>query len=92
MAFGSWIKNLGKKIMNGVKKALPVIKTIGQIATRVVAPGLSNAGKLIGGNAGKFMGNLGNTISTKGGAFNDYVNNVYPKAINASTFSTPMLK
>lgn len=101
MAFGSWFKNITKKVANGFRKALPVLQTIGQIATGIVAPGLGKAAGIIGGNAGKFLGNLGNGISSTVGAFDNFLNvqrvgqtaklNTQ-NSINPATFSIPMLK
>ena len=100
MAFGSWLKNITKKVVNGFKKALPVIQKIGKIGASIIAPGLSKAGTLIGGNAGKFMGNLGNGISSTVGAFDNFVNgrsnqvlnNKVDNRISPESFSNPILK
>lgn len=90
MAFGSFFKKLKAKIVNGVKKALPTIRKIidvGRQVIPVIAP-------IIGGNAGKRMGQI-----------NDFINRVNPQVsnealtpglspikLNADRFSTPMLK
>ena len=60
MAFGSWLKNLGKKIVNGFKKVIPIAKKVGKVVKSTVAPILGTIGNAIGGKAGKAIGTAGN--------------------------------
>ena len=97
MAFGTWFKNIAKKIGTDIKKALPILQTIGQIATGVIAPALGSAGRIIGGSRGRQIGNWGTTISNAGERFNDYISRTNPQIAldtkyNPSMFNTPMLK
>lgn len=82
MAFGSFFKKLKDKVVNGVKKALPVVRKIIDVG-RQVAPVIA---PIIGGNAGKRIGQ-----------FNDFINRVNPQIsndikLNADRFAVPMLK
>ena len=56
MAFGSWLKNLGKKIVNGIKKAIPIAKKVGKVVKNTVAPILGTIGTAIGGKVGNAIG------------------------------------
>lgn len=90
MAFGSWFKNITKKVANGFRKALPVIQTIGKIAANVLAPGMTAAGGILGGSFGDTISGWGNELGKVTGRFNDFVNNSKP--ISPATFATPMIK
>lgn len=55
MAFGSWLKNLGKKIWNGIKKLPKIVKKVGNVVKDAFAPILGTIGKAIGGKAGSTL-------------------------------------
>ena len=93
MAFGSWFKKISSKIVNGVKKALPVVRKIIDIG-RQVAPVIS---PIIGGNAGKLISNVGRVaeeVFTRGQSPVDRGWNAIANrpVIKADRFAVPMLK
>ena len=93
MAFGSWFKKISSKIVNGVKKALPVVRKIIDIG-RQVAPIIA---PIIGGSAGKLISNVGKIASevlTPGQSPADRGWNAIASrpVVNADRFAAPMLK
>ena len=92
MAFGSWIKNIAKKVASGFKKALPIIQTIGNIASNVIAPGLIKAGGILGGNAGKRMIGFGETLEDISNKVNHVTGRVNNMKYTPELFGTPMMR
>ena len=85
MAFGSWFKKISSKIINGVKKALPVVRKIIDIG-RQVAPIIA---PIIGGSAGKLISNVGKIAGEADRGWNAIANR---PVINTDRFAAPMLK
>ncbi|KAK8857451.1 hypothetical protein M9Y10_015856 [Tritrichomonas musculus] len=85
MAFGSWFKKISSKIVNGVKKALPVVRKIIDIG-RQVAPIIA---PIIGGGAGKLISNVGKIAGEADRWWNAIANK---PVVNADRFAAPMLK
>ena len=85
MAFGSWFKKISSKIINGVKKALPVVRKIIDIG-RQVAPIIA---PIIGGSAGKLISNVGKIASDADRGWNAIASR---PVVNADRFAAPMLK
>lgn len=85
MAFGSWFKKISNKIVNGVKKALPVVRKIIDVG-RQVAPVIA---PIIGGNAGKLISNVGRVAEDVDRGWNAIANR---PVVNADRFAVPMLK
>lgn len=56
MAFGTWFKKLGKKIVDGIKKVVPIAKKVGKVVKNTVAPILGTIGNAIGGKVGNAIG------------------------------------
>ncbi len=78
MAFGSWLKNLGKKIVNGFKKVIPIAKKVGKVVKNTVAPILGTIGNAIGGKAGKALdiaSSITGTAADKALSITDKVDN-----------------
>ena len=88
MAFGSWFKKISSKIINGVKKALPVVRKIIDGVQRI-AP---IASTVIGGNAGKLISNVGKIADDADRAWNAVANRPTVKPVTADRFAVPMLK
>lgn len=89
MAFGSWFKKLKDKVINGVKKALPVVRKIIDGVQRI-AP---IASTVIGSNAGKLIGQVGKIADGADRAWNAVANRPTVKsAVTADRFAVPMLK
>lgn len=64
MAFGSWLKNLGKKIVNGFKKVVPIVKKVGKVVKNTISPILGTIGTAVGGKAGKALNSASNITGT----------------------------
>lgn len=65
MAFGSWIKNIVKKVGNFItKKVIPVAKKVGNVVKKVVAPVIQTAGGLIGGSKGEIIKHIGDVAGS----------------------------
>ena len=83
MAFGSWIKNITKKVTGFVKnKLIPVVKKVGKVVKDTVAPALSAAGNAIGGKYGGTISKIGNVagnVADKSLSVSDKIDN-YLKA------------
>ncbi len=47
MAFGSWIKKVAKKIGDGFKKVVPIVKKVGKAIKNTVAPIIGTIGNHI---------------------------------------------
>ena len=88
MAFGSWFKKISSKIVNGVKKALPVVRKIIDIG-RQVAPIIA---PIIGGSAGKLISNVGKIADEADRTWNVVANRPTVKPVTADRFAVPMLK
>ena len=61
MAFGQWIKKIGKNIANFAKKNGPKVL---QFASDYVAPAIEKVGTWVGGPAGNVLGGVGKGIRT----------------------------
>lgn len=58
MAFGSWIKKVAKKISDGFKKVVPIVKKVGKAIKTTVAPIIGTIGNAIGGRVGSTLGRV----------------------------------
>lgn len=75
MAFGSWIKNITKKIGSFVKnKVIPVVKKVGKVVKDTIAPSLSAVGNVIGGKYGDTITKIGN-VADKSLSVSDKIDN-----------------
>ncbi len=83
MAFGSWIKNIAKKVGNFIKKkVVPVAKKVGNAVKNVVAPVIQTAGGLIGGSKGdliKHIGEVTSNVADKTLSVSDKIDNYLKK-------------
>ena len=79
MAFGSWIKNITKKIGSFVKnKVIPIVKKVGKVVKDTIAPSLSAVGNVIGGKYGDTItkiGNVAGNVADKSLSVSDKIDN-----------------
>ncbi len=79
MAFGSWIKNIAKKVTGFVKnKIIPAVKKVGKVVKDNIAPALSVAGNVIGGKYGSTISKIGNVagnVADKSLSVSDKIDN-----------------